>query len=239
MVTVTERQLAHAAIITVIFVFVLFHMFSWLLRKNGKFFPRNTNQPLVLRDSFYLIKITGFVLTGVVPFLLFKYFLNFNPVFSGFTTGKWPDFMLLTLILVLLTLLFSFFSSRSPSIWERVPELKIKFWKPGLMISTSLFWMIYLFGYEFLFRGILWFTSYNAFGFLPALVINLILYSAAHLPQGRLMVIGSIPVGIIFCALSHYTGSFLPAFLIHTVMACSTEIFVIYHNPELNFRKTI
>jgi membrane protease YdiL (CAAX protease family) len=232
-----DRQLAVVAIITVIIVFVMFHLLTQvvLTRQKGK--TEVKEKRLTVPVLFFTIKASGFLLTGLIPFILFRFFLNLSPADSGFTSGRWVEFLLPTLILVILTLASTFSSSRSPSIWERVPELKVKSWNIRLAVSTSLAWILYLFGYEYLFRGILWFTTYDAFGFFPALVVNLVLYSAAHLPQGKLMVIGSIPVGVIFCTLSYFTGSFLPAFLIHSVLACSTETFVIINNPAIGFRK--
>jgi membrane protease YdiL (CAAX protease family) len=41
----------------------------------------------------------------------------------------------------------------------------------------------YIFGYELLFRGIVWFTCFEAFGFWPALLINLFLYAVVHLQK--------------------------------------------------------
>jgi membrane protein implicated in regulation of membrane protease activity len=48
------------------------------------------------------------------------------------------------------------------------------------------------------------------------------------------MAIGALPVGIILCILSQLTGSFIPAFLIHSLIAVLTDLFSLYHNPEVH-----
>jgi membrane protease YdiL (CAAX protease family) len=99
------------------------------------------------------------------------------------------------------------------------------------LISTG--WLLYLLGYEFMFRGILWFTCFHAFGFVPAIMINIIIYSLAHYNQGPTTILGAIPAGIIFCIFSFITGSFILAFLAHSTMAVSFELFSAYHSSEL------
>jgi membrane protease YdiL (CAAX protease family) len=130
--------------------------------------------------------------------------------------------------------LAAFLASKSSSVQKISPELKLKDWYPRHLILSASVWVCYLFGYELLFRGILWFLCRSAFGFWPALIINLALYSLVHLPKGKELAVSVIPAGVIFCLLSELTGSFLPAFLIHSSIAILTEEFSIYHNPALH-----
>jgi hypothetical protein len=46
---------------------------------------------------------------------------------------------------------------------------------------------------------------------------------------------GSTPLGILFCLLTYYTGSFYLAFLTHASMTITNELFSIYNNPEFCF----
>jgi membrane protease YdiL (CAAX protease family) len=140
--------------------------------------------------------------------------------------------------LMVITIVSAFFSSKSPDVQRSAPELRIRLWHTRHIVLSSLSWLIYLFGYELFFRGILWFLCFNAFGFWWALIINVALYSLVHVPKGKLVTYGAIPLGALFCTLSYYTGSFLPAFLIHSAMAISTELFSVYHNPEFQFIKS-
>ena len=63
-------------------------------------------------------------------------------------------------------------------------------------------WAIYLFGYEFLFRGILLFPLAETVGVWPAIAVNIALYSATHIPKGLDETLGAIPLGLVLCWLT-------------------------------------
>jgi membrane protease YdiL (CAAX protease family) len=142
------------------------------------------------------------------------------------------------IILIIVTAIVSFKLSKSRKVQEKSPELKIRDWYPRHIILSVSAWLFYILGYEFLFRGVLWFLCSEAFGCWSALAINLLLYAMVHLPQGKLIAIGTLPVGIILCLLSQLTGSFIPAFLIHSLIAVFTDLFSLYHNPEVHLHQS-
>lgn len=184
--------------------------------------------------EFISYKLTGILFTGILPFVFFVLILNLSPSRIGLVIGRTFEFWYLLIILILIAVFISFISSKARKIQQRSPELRIRDWYPRHVIISASAWLFYLLGYEFLFRGVLWFLCSEAFGFWPALFINLLLYSLVHLPQGRLMTIGTLPIGLILCLLSHLTGSFLPAFIIHSFIAVSTDLFSLFHNPEVH-----
>jgi membrane protease YdiL (CAAX protease family) len=96
-------------------------------------------------------------------------------------------------------------------------------------------WILYLTGYEFLFRGLLLFSCLEAFGMWPAVVINLALYAALHLPKGLKEATAAIPFGALLCYLTLESGSIIPAIIIHSVQAVSCEFFCILRNPDMKF----
>jgi membrane protease YdiL (CAAX protease family) len=233
-----EKFLAAFAILTVL---VLFFLYYYLTAKRVlyKLFLRLCSDS-VSKESleFASVKLAGIILTGLIPCFFFILIVKVIPSGIGFTLGRINHIVLILTCLILITLLVSFLSSKSPEIQKKSPELRIKIWHLRHLLLSSASWLIYIFGYEFFFRGILWFLCYRAFGFWWALAINVLLYSLVHIPKGRLMIIGAVPLGIIFCVLSYTTDSFFPAFLIHAAMAISTELFSVYHNPEFEFNIT-
>ncbi|MBN2665568.1 MAG: CPBP family intramembrane metalloprotease [Bacteroidales bacterium] len=227
------ESLASTAIVSVILFFFLYYYTAnkkiagtWLIRP---LLPSIRSESV----DFLSYKLSGIIFTGAIPFILFLWILKLSPSRVGFVAGRTAGYWYILLILILMTLIVSFYSSKSAKIRARSPELRLKDWYPRHVILSAGVWVMYLLGYEFLFRGVLWFLCVEAFGFWPALAINIILYSLVHLPQGVRMAVGTIPVGIIFCLLSSLTGSFLPAFIIHSFIAVSTEIFSLYHEPEV------
>ncbi len=227
------ESLAVTAIVSVILLFFLYYYTAnkkiagtWLIRP---LFPSIR----IESADFLSYKLSGIIFTGVIPFIFFLWILKLSPSRVGFVAGRTAAYWYILLILILLTLTVSYYSSKSAKIRARSPELRLKDWHPKHVILSAGAWVFYLLGYEFLFRGVLWFLCIEAFGFWPALAVNVVLYSLVHLPQGVQMAVGTIPVGIIFCLLSSLTGSFLPAFIIHSFIAVSTEMFSLYHEPEV------
>lgn len=228
----SEKTLAVIAIASVIVLFVLYYIlarnkvFSNLFKK---YLHSGFSQESI---EFAGEKATGILFTGVFPFIIFILLLDLEPDKSGLTAGGIRQFWYLYLILPATAVLISFITAKSPNIQAVSPQLRLKRWNLKHFFLSVSFWFIYLFGYEFFFRGILWFLCYNAFGFFPALVINIVLYSAVHLPKGIFMSAGAIPFGVVLCLLSYLTGSFYLSFIFHSCMAITTDLSSFYHNPE-------
>jgi membrane protease YdiL (CAAX protease family) len=184
--------------------------------------------------EFISYKLTGILFTGILPFIIFVLIIKAEPSRIGLVTGRIFHFWYLLILVMLLTGIVSFKLSKGRKVQERSPELKMTDWFPRHIILSVSAWVLYILGYEFLFRGVLWFLCFEAFGFWPALIINLLLYFLVHLPQGKFMAMGALPVGIVLCLLSQLTGSFIPAFLIHSLIAVLTDLFSLYHNPEVH-----
>lgn len=184
--------------------------------------------------EFISYKLAGILFTGVLPFLVFVLILKVPPSEIGLVVGRTFHFWYMLFILIIITALVSFKMSQSIKVQQISPELKLRNWFPRHVILSVSVWLIYILGYEFLFRGVLWFLSSEAFGFWPALIINLFLYSIVHLPQGKLVALATIPVGTALCILSLLTGSFVPAFIIHSFIAVLTDLFSLYHNPGVH-----
>jgi membrane protease YdiL (CAAX protease family) len=230
----TAEVLAFIAVFSVPFMFCLYYYFA-----KQKIFLNLLIRPLfpsgsIKTNEFISYKLTGILFTGIIPFIVFILILKVIPSTIGLVIGRTFQFWYLLVILIFFTAFVSFKLSKSRKVQEMSPELKIENWFPRHIVLSVSAWLFYILGYEFLFRGVLWFLCSEAFGFWPAMLINLLLYSLVHLPQGRLVATGTLPIGIILCLLSQLTGSFIPAFLIHSLIAVLTDLFSLYHNPEVH-----
>jgi membrane protease YdiL (CAAX protease family) len=182
--------------------------------------------------EFVIEKLSGLLLFGVVPFIFFIIIFDQSPVKVGLTIGKSSNYWYLILLLPIIFGSLSFYSSKSKENWKISPQMRVKNWHLQHILLSASGWLAYLFGYEFMLRGILWFLCTDAFGFWPALAINIVIYSAIHIPKGFLLTIGTIPVGLIFCILTYITGSFFLAFITHASISVTNDCFSVYHNPE-------
>jgi len=183
--------------------------------------------------EFISYKLTGILFTGVLPFVVFVMILRVPPSGIGLVTGRTFQFWYLLVLLVIITAIATFNMSKSKKVQQLSPEMRLNDWFPRHVILSVCAWLIYILGYEYLFRGVLLFLCSEAFGFWPALGINLLLYSLVHLPQGKQIAAGAIPVGVVLCLMSRLTGSFIPAFIIHSFIAVLTDLFSLYHNREV------
>ncbi|MFO7999216.1 MAG: CPBP family intramembrane glutamic endopeptidase [Bacteroidales bacterium] len=181
---------------------------------------------------FLFRKAGGFFFFGLIPALLFFPFFKLQP--QLYVNIPLPGLIMFPVLLVAV-LITMFLSAKKNTIRNRLPLMRIRGWSPLLILTSITGWGIYLAAYEFLFRGLLLFSWVEAFGVLPAVIVNLVLYGAVHLQNGRKEAMGSIIFGLILCLLSLQTGSFLMAFLLHLSLSVSAEMSAVFFNPDMRF----
>ena len=185
---------------------------------------------------FLRLKLLGFMLFGIIPFVLFYLLFVPDHYFVEPISSTWqiPDFLLAAL--PALIILLNFFAAGKKDFYDRFPQMRITEWGiPHLLISI-MGWGIYLLGYEYLFRGLFLSAWLEAFGPVTAIVANVLVYSLFHIPNGKNEAIGAIPFGIVLCLLTLQSGTFVPALLLHWVLSVSAEMFSVYHHPEMQFK---
>jgi membrane protease YdiL (CAAX protease family) len=183
---------------------------------------------------FFVRKMAGFIFFGLIPWILVFNFLNESPYSYGLhygRTGHYPYLLVIPMILPFAV----YFLAKNPSFYASYPEMRLKEWTKSDTLVTILSWIIYLSGYEFVFRGLLLFHYAAASGTAIAVAINVLVYAAAHLPKGRQETLGAVPFGLLLCTLALLTDSVLLPFLVHLSLALSTELFSIRHNPGMKF----
>ncbi|MFO7574107.1 MAG: CPBP family intramembrane glutamic endopeptidase [Bacteroidales bacterium] len=183
---------------------------------------------------FIFEKTVGFIFLGLLPGVVFKLFYTFpfaRYAVFGLNSLQWYVLLVVAIVLIII----SFNSARRPSVQNRLPQMRLVAWGWKEISVSFLGWASYLLAYEFLFRGILLFSLTMALGVLPAVVINVALYSAFHLPNGKDETLAAIPFGLVLCISALLSGSFIPAFLLHFILAFTVEMSSIHFNPELSF----
>lgn len=201
---------------------------SWFIRN----FEAETANILYVLSK----RTTGFMLLGVIPlaflillpgdFSLADAGVGFNPEKRGFTV----------ISVILLSVIIIPVISRSaskPEIMAVYPEIRAARWTNRMMLGETGSWALYLLGYETLFRGVLLFPLAESLGPVTATVINIVLYSAAHLPKGKMETLAAIPFGTVLCILTLQAGTIWIAFLAHLVNAITTTFTAVKFNPEI------
>jgi uncharacterized protein len=127
--------------------------------------------------------------------------------------------------LVLLVLIFLF--ARSPEFLRYYPM-----YKPAAAAWTTFFYyegtqLVYMFGWEFLFRGYLFFATRREIGTVPALLLQMVPFAMLHAGKPELEAYGSIPAGIFLGLIALRANSFLPCALLHFAVAFTMDLLAV------------
>ncbi|TVR39746.1 MAG: CPBP family intramembrane metalloprotease [Bacteroidia bacterium] len=226
------RALAALLCITVGYAAYYFIAFS---DRAGRFFKKH-HAPVQNEISLFLFqKLTGFFFLGLLPGVIYLQLFPFYPERYSFAGIQPPVPVYVVVLLALLIVITAAFSAKKHDIYRRIPHMRIHHWGIKEIAISIGGWAMYLLAYEFIFRGLLLFSTAEAWGLWPAVLINLFFYAVFHIPNGRKETLAAIPFGLVLCAVSLLSGSFWLAFLLHLVLSVSTEMFAIHFNPDMQF----
>lgn len=186
-------------------------------------------------------KYAGLTLMGIIPCILFmiimpKYSLSDYGLSFSKGTNLITFYWIAGLGSVILTM--NWFMARREKTFSMYPQIRVKEWDAALILSYSLGWCAYLFGYEFLFRGLLFIPLVDTIGVWPAIAVNIALYSATHIPKGMDEAIGAAPLGLVLCLITLQTGTIWVAFVVHVFLALSNSLVALKFHPEMKIVKT-
>ncbi len=201
-------------------------------RLHRKFSPEAASVRRIL-----LQRLAGSVLYGLVPLLFIVLVFRMPISHYGWHSENLAKTLAWWAPIALLLVTLTYFAARKGIHRDHYPQIRVRQWDPGLILLSALSWTVYLAGYESMFRGFLLFACLESFGFWPAIMINIFIYSLVHLPKGYRETIGSIFLGFILAYITLILGSFCFAFLVHLTLALSNEWFSIAFHPDMNLVK--
>lgn len=149
-----------------------------------------------------------------VPMIIVLFVFRERPGAYGFTIGDWKLGLMLTVAGIVLV---------SPILWltARGGELAV-YYRPQL---RGLPWNTFLdlFGWEFFFRGLIFFSYLRRFG-PDALWLQAVPFALAHIGKPEIEVLSTIFGGFAFGWIAYRTRSFLYPFLVHWYVASLTVL---------------
>jgi len=220
------------SLIAYLLYYYIAHSETLLKQFNEKFDKRKSQIFTVLFQ-----KIIGFVFMALIPGIAFYFVFDLDFTSIGITWYHFINNWLIFLILAAILIPVNYFAAQNPVNLGRYPQMRIKEWTCPVYLANMSGWTLYLISYEYLFRGILLFSTYEAFGLWPAIAINVAIYSAIHMVNSRGEAIGAIIFGTITCLMTIWSGTILLAIAAHIFLALSHESFAIKFNSEMNFVK--
>lgn len=217
---------------TILFFYLYYYFAHSAFLKN--YIKNRVQKPLNGLLLFFTEKFLGFLILGVIPGILYYYLFDFSFEKFGLTINQFSANFVIILILVFIIVFVVFINQKANSQHNSL-QIKVNKWTLFLFILNSIGWIIYLIGYEFLFRGILLFECYSSFGFWPAIAINVAIYSAIHMVNGKNEVIGALIFGTIACYFTLIQGTILIPIFMHISLSLFSDYFSIKLNNKLSF----
>jgi membrane protease YdiL (CAAX protease family) len=212
-----------------IFIGTLGYLLYFTFLKNLFFKTQFNKLFLASKASFYWIQLTriiAFVCMVNLPIAYIQYleidFWTIDFIWTS-TDTKY------TLILVALLVPLGAINARGKEHLMMYPQVRMLQWSTIEYLSNIFSWGIYLLGYEFLFRGILFLGLIPFVGLYPAVILNTILYALVHLYKGKKETLGSIPLGIVLCIITAQTQTIWTAFAVHWIMAVNNFVWSQYY----------
>lgn len=191
-----------------------------------------------LRDSIAGVlakRMAGVVILGGGSALTAWLFLPFEPTDLGFTLPVPPSTWLWVVGASVVIVIGCVLTAHKPENFEVYPEMRVPRWGFGPVAANFVSCGLYMFAYEFLFRGFLLFACLAAMPAAWAIAVNVLLYVLAHAPKGPREALGSIPLGVVLCLSAIDTGAIWAAFLIHVIMSQLNDYLAVRANPAMRF----
>lgn len=191
---------------------------------------RNIEEALLTSRGLLLINLKhtiGIVVFGLLFFLIAP---EFRYLITTFQQPEWYVVILSIVVLVLSALLA--YKSVQKKIKEKSERSAYSFYQVWNYFSIRI---IFLFSYEFFFRGVIFFSLLQFFDLYISIFITTILYVGIHSFDSKAEILGAIPFGILLCFFSYATSSIWIAFIIHMTLSGVYEFNMFKH---LTLKKT-
>jgi membrane protease YdiL (CAAX protease family) len=221
---------------TLVFFYSYYYFAHSLSLKNAVY--RNSSGIKKELQLFFIRKLSGLVLLGVLPVLIYILFLDGSFNRFGFTLNHLLNNLhIIAILIVIIAVLLYLRHKNNPG--QNTLQINTGQWTGNMFLFNILGWSFYLLAYELLFRGILLFECYESFGFWTATAINITIYSAIHMVNGKDQALGALLFGSIACYFTLTRGTVLIPFFMHLALSVLSDYFSIKMNPDMVFKKII
>ena len=176
-------------------------------------------QRIKINNSIVTNRIAGFLLFGIVAFYIdwLRSFQSINNFFSLEIPWLWLFAIGISILLAVNILVVNRKSIK------HYPQLQFQNWNWKSHSLNAITWTVYLFSYEWLWRGVLLQELLLLLNPVFTILVNVTCYALLHLFKSKEEALASIPFGIALCVVGILTHSFLIPFLLHIILALSFE----------------
>ncbi len=175
--------------------------------------------------DYYDHRLTGtkaydrFILYFILPTVIIIWFFKESPSDYGFKIGNWRAGLAWTIVACIGMALILWFIARTPSM-EKYYDARAPKEISRLIYLTG----VDLFGWEFIWRGMMLFGMARIIGPAPAILFQAVPFAYMHLGKPEVETFTTIFGGIGFGFVAWQSGSFVYPFLIHWFIASFTML---------------
>lgn len=216
--------------VVIVFVAVaVLQTISWYY-SSRKFFRMHfyyqyfTDNELVKLFEYLFWFIGDFITLFILPVLIIKIFLKDKITDYGLKFGDHKFGLTITLISIGIMLPILWFVSASPEFAVKYPHLQMTKSNWTIFIVYEIGMFIYLFAWEFIWRGFMLFGLEKKFGYY-AVFIQMIPFVILHNGKPELETFSAILGGIVLGIVALRTRSFIYGVFIHFAIMLSIDLF--------------
>ncbi len=202
----------------ILLALLLYQLFFPLISTKGAKSDKEINH-IIKNNMILKNRIAGFLLFGTVAFVI-DWSRSFQSINSFYMSEI--HFLWLLGIGIMLLIVVNILTANPKSI-KYYPQLHFQNWNWKPHSLNAFTWIVYLFSYEWLWRGVLLHELRLVFNPEFSILINVSCYALLHLFKSKEEALASIPFGIVLCILALAMQSFLLPFLLHIMLALSFE----------------
>lgn len=155
--------------------------------------------------------LSSLVYFAVLPLLTISIILRKNPLDFGFRLGNWKIWGFHVILSLVITIPVLYISSRFTSLEAYYTQEEFN------LLIYSLETIVYMFAWEFLYRGFLLFGLKEKLGEI-SIFVQMIPFVLLHFGKPEIETISTILAGIYLGYVVYRGGSYWPAFIIHVVV---------------------
>jgi membrane protease YdiL (CAAX protease family) len=153
-------------------------------------------------------RATEFIYYLLVPLAAGWLLFRDKPWDYGIRIGRWKSAIILTVVCLAAMMLILYGAGKMPE-FRSYYHMDVIDWSELLLDAA-----LYMFAWEFLFRGYMLFGLEKSIG-RSAIFVQVIPFVLLHIGEPFLETLACIPGGFIFGYVAYRTRSFLPCFIIH------------------------
>ena len=205
---------------------------TWVYFGSKQFYLEHCGRPLPWGDAAAAagayVFLAAFVLFGVVPALAVKFV--FRQRLADYGVGLGDRFRTARSLLVLAPaiVLMAWASSRLPAIRAYFPINRSAAASPGMFAFNAATLVLCCLAWEFYFRGFMQYGLRASLGDTPAILVQTMASTLAHLGRPWPEVYACVAAGLVWGFLAFRTRSLLSGVLQHALLAVALDWFICY-----------